>query len=79
MIINIDRNPALSLYYLGGVILQELGNDSPLEIDNLYKECQAQLKQDLHIDFFYYALDWLFLLSLVNLENGKVLLCALKN
>lgn len=38
----------------------------------LFQEIQNQLKRKIHVDFLYYALDWLFLLSLVKIEEGKV-------
>ena len=57
MIVNVEREPELSLYYLGSVLFQEIQN---------------QLKRKIHVDFLYYALDWLFLLSLVKIEEGKV-------
>lgn len=79
MIVNIDRNPDLSLYYLGGIILHQLLECNSDGIENLYRKCQTQVNQELPVDFFYYALDWLFLASMVYFENGKVSLCVSKS
>jgi hypothetical protein len=75
MIINVERKPSLSLYYIGGIILQILKKDKCHTIDNLFEIIKGEIDQDLHIDFYYYALDWLFILSKVRLIKGWVKLC----
>lgn len=72
MIVNVEREPELSLYYLGSVLLKILKSKKVIPIDVLFQEIQNQLKRKIHVDFLYYALDWLFLLSLVKIEEGKV-------
>lgn len=72
MIINMEREPDLSLYYLGSVVLKILEQVKVISIDDILQEIQNQLKKKVHVDFIYYALDWLFLLSLVKIEEGKV-------
>lgn len=72
MIINFEREPELSLYYLGSVLLRILEQVKVIPINELLQEIQEQLKKKVHVDFMYYALDWLFLLSLVRIEEGKV-------
>lgn len=75
MIINVDREPTLSLYYLGGVVLQILKKQSFSYIDDLYKEVMKNINQDIHIDFLYYTLDWLYILSAIKINEGKVSIC----
>lgn len=75
MIINQDRKPTLSLYYLGGKILEKLNIENNLHIEPLFNWMKVELKEELHVDFFYYTLDWLYVLSLIKIENGRVVLC----
>ncbi len=75
MIVNIERKPTLSLYYIGGLVLNVLLSNSGEHIESLYQITKETMDQELHIDFFYYALDWLFLLSKIKLENGRIYLC----
>ena len=72
MIINIDRKPDFSLYYLGSILLAILEQVTVISIEDLLSEIQNQLKERVHVDFVYYALDWLFLLSVVRIEEGLV-------
>ncbi len=72
MIINIEREPNLSLYYLGSVLLSILENDPIIGIETLLMKSKCKIKEKIHIDFWYYALDWLFLLSLIEINEGKV-------
>lgn len=76
MIINVEREPDLSLYYLGGIILSILKKVSIIEIDELLTKIRLETKESIHIDFLYYALDWLFLLSLIKLDERKVVYYA---
>ena len=70
MILNSQRQPDFSLYYLGGVkILEQV---KVISIEKLLEESQQHLKKRVHVDFIYYALDWLYLLELVRVEEGKV-------
>lgn len=75
MIINIERSPSLSLYYLGSEIINIIKNKEINYIEDIYYEIRHLLDQDIHIDFIYYSLDWLFLLSIIKLDNGRVVLC----
>ena len=79
MIINTERNPLLSLYYLGGIILKELRARSCITIDDLFHKVKNKLHKDLPIDFFYYALDWLYIISLVKIDVKGISLCESKN
>lgn len=72
MIVNVEREPNFSLYYLGGVLLNILEQVKVMPIEELLSESQKCLEKKVHVDFVYYALDWLFLLSLVKVEEGKV-------
>ncbi|MEK4209271.1 MULTISPECIES: ABC-three component system middle component 6 [Paenibacillaceae] len=75
MIINIDREPKYSLYYIGGIILDLLKKHDSLSIDELYEKTKSIIDSNLYIDFIYYSLDWLYMLSLINIEQDKVKIC----
>ncbi len=72
MIINIEREPDLSLYYLGGIILSFLEEKKIIPIEEVFLKIQQQIQKNIHADFIYYTLDWLFLLSLIKIKEGKV-------
>lgn len=75
MIINIDREPKYSLYCIGGITLEELYRSKNISIEDLHEKLKHIIDENLHIDFLYYTLDWLYLLSLINIEEDKVVLC----
>ena len=72
MILNSQRQPDFSLYYLGGVVLKILEQIKVISIEELLSKVQQHVEKRIHVDFIYYALDWLFLLGLVKIEEGKV-------
>lgn len=76
MIINKERHPVFSLYYLGGIVLKYLSLEKNFTIDELYNEIQLQIYTSyqikLPINFFYYTLDWLYIQSLIELNNGRI-------
>jgi len=75
MIINPERSPSLSLYYLGSLVLKILLKKDDLSIENLYEALQLELGLELHIDFFYFTLDWLYILSAIKLDEERVCIC----
>lgn len=72
MIINVDREPELSLYYLGGIIIKILKEKESVSINSLLEYIEEQRGKSIHIDFVYYALDWLYLLNIIKLEGDEV-------
>lgn len=76
MIINIDRDPKYSLYYIGGIILDLLNsNNKNLSIEIIYTKVKNIVDKNIHIDFIYYSLDWIYMLSLINISENRVILC----
>ncbi|MBN3397053.1 hypothetical protein CF074_05005 [Clostridium botulinum] len=77
MIINIDRDPKYFLYYIGGIILDLLNsNNKNLSIEIIYTKVKNIVDKNIHIDFIYYSLDWLYILSLINISENRVILCC---
>lgn len=75
MIININREPKYSLYYIGSIILEELERNISISIETLFTKISSRIDENLHIDFLYYSLDWLYILSLVRVEGDRVEQC----
>ena len=72
MIVNAEREPDYSLYYLGSILLKILESTDVMPIEELLSETKNRLNKEIHIDFLYYTIDWLFLLSLVSIREGRV-------
>lgn len=75
MIIAYDRNPKYSLYYIGGIILEILNKEGSLPFDTIIQKILDKFKEDLNINYIYLTFDWLYLLSLIDIKNDKVILC----
>lgn len=74
MIVNMDRDPKYSLYYIGANILDLLkSNNGNLSIEELYVKLQSVVGKRLQIDFVYYSLDWLYMISLITLKEDRVM------
>ena len=54
MIVNIEREPNRSLYYLGGILLFILEQRKVISIEEVLIEVQQQINEK--IGFFYYHL-----------------------
>ena len=76
MIVNLEREPLYSLYFLGGIIIDILKKSSNTTLDSLYVMFKKEINKSIHVDFFYYALDWLYILSIIDIKDGVV--CLLK-
>lgn len=76
MIVDKNTNPERDLYYLGGILIDVIESKNSSEIDymDLYKLFNQ--KQEITINLYSLALDWLFILGLVTKgENGKIKKC----
>lgn len=75
MIINMDREPKYSLFYIGYDILNNLQHKNGASIEEVYNLTKKNIDNNLHIDFIYYALDWLYISSLIQIKGEKIFLC----
>ncbi|RDG01759.1 ABC-three component system middle component 6 [Lactiplantibacillus plantarum] len=75
MILPTDTRPELSLYFLGGIIIQKLEENPDHTITWLDLYEQVKQQQALSHKLFQLTLNWLYLISVVqvNLEGGVVL------
>jgi hypothetical protein len=78
MILPQDIPPNKSLYYLGYEILQLLKAEQALTVDPkvLYDKFLITGNSNISFNYFLYALDWLFILNLVELtDNIRIKKC----
>ncbi len=75
MIINLEREPKYSLYYIGGIILEILNKNNNIPIETMYDQVKKIIDDNLHIDFLYYSLDWLYILSKIKVNENRGILC----
>lgn len=76
MLINDSRSPELSLYYLGGIVLDLLKiNNNSFDLDSLYVEVQKRVRTELPLSFFYCAIDWIYLIFPIELTSREIKLC----
>ena len=72
MIINTDRAPQFSLYCIGALVIKKLNEKKEISADELYDSLNNDYENKLSIEYFHYALDWLFLLGKIKLEEDKI-------
>ncbi len=72
MILNYERSPQYSLFYIGAKILKTIDSNNDIMIDTLYEQIKAEYNNDLSITYFYLALDWLYLVEAIEIIDNKV-------
>ncbi|UEL49193.1 ABC-three component system middle component 6 [Terrisporobacter hibernicus] len=75
MILFENEDPRVSIYYVSAIVIAILNKCEEIEFDLLYEEIEKQTDYKINVDDLYYSLDWLYLLSLVDVGNNKVRLC----
>lgn len=78
MIIDRDLVPEKNIYYLGGKVLEVLRDHqydvvSPIEI---FHQLERLIPTKVSFDYFLLALDWLFILSKIEVDKkGDIVKC----
>jgi len=77
MIINDVSEPQKSLYVIGADILAVMRNSSDKPIDSIRLfDLFHSRSNKVSITYFYFALDWLYLLDAIELDSsGDIKLC----
>ena len=67
-----DTNPKKSLFYIGGLILRTIKSNN-YTLDQIY----IYLNQEENVSYqlLILALDWLFILGAISVENGGIIKC----
>ena len=75
MIISTDITPNKKLYYLGGLIIDDLIKNQNREIKFLDVFQQVNHKEKISIGLLTFAMDWLYLINVITIKNGRVTKC----
>jgi hypothetical protein len=72
MILPIDIRPEKSLYVIGANIISLFNDENigVIDILLLYQKFSENSEAKISFEYFLYALDWLFLLNLVKLNEN---------
>ena len=75
MLIPDNIHPESSIYYNGGIVLQNLQKQTNQNLLDLYQSVRKQRKMSFSV--FILCLDWLYLINVAVLnQNGEVELCS---
>ena len=75
MLLPDNVRPELSIYYNGAIVLGVLKGETKQRLIDLFKNTKS--KNDLSFSLFLLALDWLYLIDAIMLnDNGEVELCS---
>ena len=75
MIISQNMNPRYSLYYIGGIIIKLLQEKENIDINMIVEYMLNEFEYEISVEYIYYSLDYLFLLSVIIVEEGVLQLC----
>jgi len=69
--------PNYSLLYIGGYILDTLVKKRRfMYLDELFSDVKVHISYPLSLERFLLALDFLYVVGKIELDNDKVLICA---
>lgn len=75
MLIPDTVHPEQTIYYNGAIVLDQLNKTGSSDALDLYQQSNSQ--QDMSMPVFVLCLDWLFLLSLIEVDQkGGISLCT---
>lgn len=71
MLLPDNIHPKYSIYYNGGLVLEELKNDKEIEFLDLYQRLKE--KSDISFSLFVFTVDWLYLVDIAYLDKDGVI------
>jgi len=74
MLLPDNMHPEYSIYYNGSIVLNILQDDPKYELLDLYQAVKSV--SDMTFTVFILCLDWLYLIDVAKLTEGKVVLCS---
>jgi uncharacterized protein YybS (DUF2232 family) len=74
MLLPDNIHPDKSIYYNGALVLQILQKKEGLDLVNLYHEVKQQ--KELTFPVFILCLDWLYIVNIAEVIDGRVELCS---
>lgn len=75
MIISKNINPTRDLYYLGGLIIELLDSSKSDEYDYFDLYLAIKKTQDISMNLFILSMDWLYILGVIQNNNGMIKKC----
>lgn len=76
MLINNNRNPKYSIFYIAYEILTFMNKNKKIaSMEELFQLIRDNIDNNIGIDYLYYTLDWMYLMSMITLKGEKVILC----
>lgn len=73
MLLPDNIHPENSIFYNGAIVLQILQKQKKLDFLELYQ--QVKVVKNMSFPIFVLCLDWLYLISVAELKNGRIELC----
>ena len=74
MLLPDNIHPENSIYYNSAIVLESLQNKDNISLLELYREVREIKKMSFPV--FIFCLDWLYLINVATLIEGKVKLCS---
>ena len=67
-------HPRNSIYYNGALVLQVLQREKEIDLIKLYQEVKGI--KEMAFSVFILCLDWLFIVNIAEVKEGRVELCS---
>lgn len=75
MIVDRDTNPNQKIYFLGALLIEVIKNHrNGFDIFSIYEDFISNHGY-ISLDKFYLIMDWLFMLGIVDSQDGELKLC----
>lgn len=74
MLLPVETAPKNSLFYIGGILLKELKQNSDREFFSVYRNLKKQYK--ISFKSYILVLNWLFLIDAIEVNEKGVLMYA---
>lgn len=75
MIVSKNIKPEKTFYYLGAKTIKVLLDRSNLEVDFFDVFAEIKKEENISINLFCLTLDWLYVLGVIDIHNGKIAKC----
>lgn len=75
MIVDVDRNPQNQIYYIGGLILNELKRQNKVAFSYMDVFEALNKEHKVSINLYTLSLDWLYLLGTISYNEKGLVKC----
>lgn len=74
MLLPDNIHPENSIYYNGAIVLNVLQESTDLELVSIYQKVKRT--KNLSFPVFLLCLDWLYIINVAEVKNGRIELCS---